>query len=148
MVRKKSATSPGAKQRPLPNLVVGNHSSTNRVAQGLPYYLKFVETFPTVQALASGKKYCVCGKVSILHPGAQSSQGAQEVVARYNGIFPATLMNSNFTRHWRLHGAKAIASISFGQPVAVVDGNVFRVLARIFGIETPINTPEGKEYFF
>lgn len=44
--------------------------------------------------------------------------------------------------------AAAIASISFGQPVAVVDGNVFRVLARIFGIEIPINTPEGKRIFF
>ncbi|MFN8334951.1 MAG: A/G-specific adenine glycosylase [Cyclobacteriaceae bacterium] len=122
-----------------------------RVAQGLPYYLKFVETFPTVQALASAPEQ----KVLRLWQGLgyytrarNLHKCAQEVVARYNGIFPATFDELKTLPGIGDYTAAAIASISFGQPVAVVDGNVFRVLARIFGIETPINTPEGKRIFF
>lgn len=122
-----------------------------RVAQGLPYYLKFVETFPTVQALASAPEQ----KVLRLWQGLgyytrarNLHKCAREVVARYNGIFPATFDELKTLPGIGDYTAAAIASISFGQPVAVVDGNVFRVLARIFGIETPINTPEGKRIFF
>jgi len=121
-----------------------------RVAQGLPYYLKFVETFPTVQALASAPEQ----KVLRLWQGLgyytrarNLHKCAKEVVARFNGKFPQTFELLKTLPGIGDYTAAAIASIAFGESVAVVDGNVFRVLARIFGIETPINTPEGKKIF-
>ncbi|HMV07728.1 MAG TPA: A/G-specific adenine glycosylase [Cyclobacteriaceae bacterium] len=122
-----------------------------RVSQGLPYYLKFVEAFPSVYDLANAPEQ----KVLRLWQGLgyytrarNLHKCAKEVVARYNGIFPGTFDELKTLPGIGDYTAAAIASISFGQPVAVVDGNVFRVLARIFGIEIPINTPEGKRIFF
>lgn len=121
-----------------------------RVNQGLPYYLKFVETFPTVFDLANAPEQ----KVLRLWQGLgyytrarNLHKCAKEVVARYNGKFPSTFDALKTLSGIGDYTAAAIASISFGQSVAVVDGNVFRVLARTFGIETPINTPEGKRIF-
>jgi A/G-specific adenine glycosylase len=121
-----------------------------RVNQGLPYYLKFVETFPSVHALAKAPEQ----KVLRLWQGLgyytrarNLHKCAKQVVAQYDGIFPGTFDELKTLPGIGDYTAAAIASISFGQPVAVVDGNVFRVLARIFGIETPINTPEGKKIF-
>lgn len=121
-----------------------------RVSQGLPYYLKFIETFPTVFDLAAAPEQ----KVLRLWQGlgyytrARNLHAcAKKVVADFNGVFPNTFENLKTLPGIGDYTAAAIASISFGQPVAVVDGNVFRVLARIFGIETAINTPEGKRIF-
>lgn len=121
-----------------------------RVSQGLPYYLKFVEAFPTVFDLANAPEQ----KVLRLWQGLgyytrarNLHTCAKEVVARYNGRFPSTFDGLKTLPGIGDYTAAAIASISFGQHVAVVDGNVFRVLARIFGIDTPINTPEGKRIF-
>lgn len=121
-----------------------------RVSQGLPYYLKFCEVFPSVFDLASASEQ----KVLRLWQGLgyytrarNLHKCAKEVVARYNGKFPSTFDGLKTLPGIGDYTAAAIASISFGQQVAVVDGNVFRVLARIFGIDTPINTPEGKRIF-
>lgn len=121
-----------------------------RVNQGLPYYLKFVEAFPTVFDLASAPEQ----KILRLWQGLgyytrarNLHKCAKEVVSRYNGKFPSTFDELKTLPGIGDYTAAAIASIAFGQPVAVVDGNVFRVLARIFGIDTPINTPEGKRIF-
>lgn len=121
-----------------------------RVSQGLPYYLKFAEAFPSVFALAAAPEQ----KVLRLWQGLgyytrarNLHTCAKEVVARYNGKFPKTFDALKTLPGIGDYTAAAIASISFGQPVAVVDGNVFRVLARIFGIDTPINTSEGKRIF-
>lgn len=121
-----------------------------RVNQGLPYYLKFVEAFPSVFNLAAAPEQ----KVLRLWQGLgyytrarNLHKCAKEVVAKYNGKFPKTFDELKTLPGIGDYTAAAIASISFGQTVAVVDGNVFRVLARIFGIETPINTPEGKRVF-
>jgi A/G-specific adenine glycosylase len=122
-----------------------------RVNQGLPYYLKFAETFPTVFDLAAAPEQ----KVLRLWQGLgyytrarNLHTCAKEVVARYNGNFPKTFEELKTLPGIGDYTAAAIASIAFGQSVAVVDGNVFRVLARIFGLSTPINTPEGKRIFF
>lgn len=121
-----------------------------RVNQGLPYYLKFVEAFPSVFDLASAPEQ----KILRLWQGLgyytrarNLHKCAKEVVARFSGKFPSTFDELKTLPGIGDYTAAAIASISFGQPVAVVDGNVFRVLARIFGIDTPINTPEGKRIF-
>lgn len=121
-----------------------------RVNQGLPYYLKFAETFPTIFDLAAAPEQ----KVLRLWQGLgyytrarNLHTCAKEVVARYNGNFPKTFDELKTLPGIGDYTAAAVASISFGQSVAVVDGNVFRVLARIFGIETPINTPDGKRIF-
>ena len=122
-----------------------------RVSQGLPYYAAFAETFPTVFDLAAAPEQ----KVLRLWQGlgyytrARNLHAcAKEVVKNYNGNFPKTFDELKTLRGIGDYTAAAIASIAFGQSVAVVDGNVFRVLARIFGIDTPINTPEGKRIFF
>lgn len=121
-----------------------------RVNQGLPYYLKFVETFPSVFDLASASEQ----KVLRLWQGLgyytrarNLHKCAKEVVRCYNGNFPKTFDELKTLPGIGDYTAAAIASISFGQQVAVVDGNVFRVLARIFGVDTPINTREGKRIF-
>ncbi len=121
-----------------------------RVSQGLPYYQNFVREFPDVHALATASEQ----KVLRLWQGLgyytrarNLHKAAREVSTKHKGIFP-----SSFEVLKKLPGigeytAAAIASISFGEAVAVVDGNVFRVLARIFGIDIPTNSTEGKKRF-
>ncbi len=121
-----------------------------RVNQGMPYYLKFLETFPTIQALASATEHEVLRLwqgLGYYTRARNLHKCAKVVVSRYGGRFP-----DNFKSLLELPGvgeytAAAIASFSFKEPVAVVDGNVFRVLARVFGIENEINSPEGKKVF-
>jgi len=121
-----------------------------RVAQGLPYYLKFVEAFPNVQALAKTSEE----KVLKLWQGLGYYSRARNlhftaryIVEEYQGIFP-----NNYKDLLKLRGvgdytASAIASICFDEPAAVVDGNVYRVLSRVFGIATPINSSAGIKEF-
>ena len=121
-----------------------------RIAQGLPYYLKFVSAFPTVFDLANASEE----KVLKLWQGLGYYSRARNlhVTAQYvafelNGIFPL-----NYNDLLKLKGigeytASAIASICYNEPVAVVDGNVYRVLARFFDIETPVNSTAGVNEF-
>ncbi len=121
-----------------------------RVAQGTPYYEEFVYNFPTVFDLANATEEKVLklwqglgyySRARNLHAAAKM------VVENYNGIFP-----NNYKELLKLKGvgdytASAIASICFNELTAVVDGNVYRVLARYFGIDKPINSSEGISYF-
>jgi A/G-specific adenine glycosylase len=121
-----------------------------RVIQGLPYYQQFVETYPTVQDLAHAPEQDILRlwqglgyytRARNLHKCAKS------IIGQHNGKFP-----ENYEELQKLPGigpytAAAVASFCFNEPVAVVDGNVFRILSRIFGIETPINSPKGKNTF-
>ncbi len=121
-----------------------------RVVQGLPYYQKFVEKFPSVAALSAASEQEVLRLWQGLgyYTRARNLHTcAKEVVRLYNGSFP-----ESYSELLKLPGigeytAAAIASFSYKEPVAVVDGNVFRVLSRVFGIELEINRPEGKKYF-
>src|SRR5688572_4528377 len=121
-----------------------------RVIQGLPYYLKFAERFPTVQALAKASEQEVLRLwqgLGYYTRARNLHKCAKTVVKEYQGVFP-----SNFETLMKLPGighytAAAIASFSSEEPVAVVDGNVFRVLARVFGVEKEINSSEGKVVF-
>jgi len=121
-----------------------------RVAQGTPYYLKFVQRFPTVQDLASASEEEVLklwqglgyySRARNLHAT------AKKVAFELDSQFPETYDGLLKLKGVGDYTASAIASICFNEPRAVVDGNVFRVLARYFGVEKPINSTEGAKYF-
>lgn len=121
-----------------------------RVGQGIPYYLTFVKAFPTVHDLAEAKEE----KVLKLWQGLGYYSRARNLhaTAKYiskecNGVFPNTYKELTKLKGVGDYTASAIASICFDRPEAVVDGNVFRVLARYYGIDLPINSTEGVAYF-
>lgn len=121
-----------------------------RVSQGLPYYNNFIKTFPTVHSLASApiKKVLRLWQGLGYYTRARNLHAcAKQVVKNYHGVFPNTFEELITLPGIGDYTAAAIASICFHEPVAVVDGNVFRVLARVFGIETPVNTSRGKKQF-
>lgn len=121
-----------------------------RVAQGLPYFLSFIEAFPTVFDLADANEE----KVLKLWQGlgyysrARNLHKTAQIVAyEMNGVFP-----DNYKDLLKLKGigeytAAAIASFSYNECVPVVDGNVFRVLSRYFDIETDIAQVSAKKEF-
>lgn len=121
-----------------------------RVLQGLPYYLKFVEAYPKVENLANAPEDDILKLWQGLgyYSRARNLHATAKMVANeMNGTFP-----NNYKDLLKLKGvgdytASAIASISFNQPEAVVDGNVYRVLSRFFGISTPINSTAGQKEF-
>lgn len=119
-----------------------------RVEQGRAYYERFVQTFPTVQDLASAPEEAVLllwqglgyySRARNLH------KAAQQIAAM--GGFPSDYKTILSLPGVGPYTAAAIASFAFGQPYAVLDGNVFRVLSRYFGIDTPIDSTEGKKEF-
>lgn len=121
-----------------------------RVAQGLPYYEKFVRKYPDVFKLAAASEEEVLklwqglgyySRARNLH------SSAKYVVDQYSGEFPDSYKKLLELKGVGDYTASAIASICYQEPKAVVDGNVFRVLARYFGIAVPINTTEGKKVF-
>lgn len=121
-----------------------------RVAQGTPYYLKFVEHFPTVEDLASASEEEVLKLWQGLgyYSRARNLHATAKIVANdFNGVFPKTYDELLKLKGVGDYTASAIASICFDEPRAVVDGNVFRVLARYFGVEKPINGTDGPKYF-
>ncbi len=121
-----------------------------RVSQGLDYYLRFIERWPTVADLAHASEEEVLklwqglgyySRARNLH------HCAQQVVNDYNGEFPADFEQLKKLKGIGGYTAAAIASIAFGLPHAVVDGNVYRVLSRLYDIDTPININEGQNLF-
>ncbi len=121
-----------------------------RVNQGLPYYKKFIEAFPTVIDLAKAPEQKVLRHwqgLGYYTRARNLHKCAKEVVSKYNGTFPSTFEKLKTLPGIGDYTAAAIASIAFAKPVAVVDGNVYRVLSRIYGIETPVNSPQGKKVF-
>ncbi len=121
-----------------------------KIEQGLPYFIAFLEEYPTIFDLAKAPEHDILklwqglgyySRARNLH------HTAKYIVEHLNGKFPA-----NYEGLLQLKGigdytASAIASICYEQPQAVVDGNVYRVLSRVFGIFTPINTSDGKKEF-
>jgi len=121
-----------------------------RVAQGLPYYIRLLEAFPTVQALAEAPEDELMKHWQGLgyYSRARNLQAAaRAVVANHGGQFPASHAALLALPGIGTYTAAAIASFAFNLPHAVVDGNVYRVLARFFGISTPINSPAGQKEF-
>ncbi|KZS39866.1 A/G-specific adenine glycosylase [Aquimarina aggregata] len=121
-----------------------------RVAQGLPYYLSFTETFPTVFDLANANEEQVLKLWQGLgyYSRARNLHATAKYVANdLNGVFPDTYIGLLKLKGVGDYTASAIASICYKEAVPVVDGNVYRVLSRYFGIETPINSTEGVKEF-
>ncbi|WP_339707381.1 A/G-specific adenine glycosylase [uncultured Kriegella sp.] len=121
-----------------------------RVAQGLPYYLKFNEAFPTVEHLANASEEQVLKLWQGLgyYSRARNLHATAKMVVKvYDGVFPNTYSELLKLKGVGDYTASAIASICFDEPQPVVDGNVYRVLARYFGVDTPINSTNGIKYF-
>ena len=121
-----------------------------RVAQGMDYYLRFAERFPDVRTLAAAPEDEVLklwqglgyySRARNLHAA------ARQVVERFGGVFPVAYEDVRSLRGVGDYTAAAICSAAYDAPCAVLDGNVFRVLARLFDVDTPIDTTAGKRAF-
>ena len=119
-----------------------------QVKQGWEYWERFMHHWPTVEALAKATEDEVLREWQGLGYYSRARNlhyAAKQIVAL--GHFPDTLAEIKQLKGVGDYTAAAIGSIAFGLSAAVVDGNVYRVLARHFGIDTPINTTEGKKTF-
>ncbi|PZX44339.1 A/G-specific DNA-adenine glycosylase [Nonlabens dokdonensis] len=120
-----------------------------RVQQGLPYYKSFVKKFPSVENLAHAPQDEVLKLWQGLgyYSRARNLQTAAMQIVDNNSKFPDNYKDLLQLKGVGEYTAAAIASFAFGESVAVVDGNVYRVLSRIYGIATPINVPAGVKEF-
>ena len=119
-----------------------------QVKQGWDYWERFMRRWPTVKALAEATEDEVLREWQGLGYYSRARNlhyAAKQIVAL--GHFPDTMEEITQLKGVGDYTAAAIGSIAFGLPAAVVDGNVYRVLSRHFGIDTPINTTEGKKTF-
>ena len=121
-----------------------------RVNQGMEYYLRFVERFPTVSELAKAHEDEVLKYWQGLGYYSRARnlyKAAQQIVSKFDGDFPK--QHSDILKLSGIgdYTAAAICSLAYNQPYAVVDGNVYRVLSRLFGIKTPIDSGAGKKKF-
>lgn len=121
-----------------------------RVEQGTPYYLKFIKAFPTVKQLANASE----DKVLNLWQGLgyysrarNLHHTAKTISSHYNGQFPKSFEEIRSLKGIGDYTASAIASIAFNLPHAVVDGNVYRVLSRVYKISDAIDSGTGKKIF-
>ena len=121
-----------------------------RVAQGLSYYQKFVSTHPTVSSLASASEEEVLSLWKGLGYYSRARnllKTARQVQDEFKGKFPSTYNELIKLTGVGPYTAAAISSFCFDEPRAVLDGNVFRVLSRLYDIDTPINTTKGQKEF-
>lgn len=121
-----------------------------RVDQGMSYYFQFIKHFPTVFDLAEASEEQVLKLWQGLGYYSRARNlhySAKYIVNELNGIFPATYKELLKLKGVGDYTASAIASICFNEPTAVVDGNVYRVLSRYFGIDTAINSSAGIKIF-
>lgn len=121
-----------------------------RVEQGMPYWFRFMETFPTVNDLANADEQEVLRLWQGLgyYSRARNLHAAAKMVRdEMGGNFPNNYAEIRSLKGVGDYTAAAIASIAFDLPHAVVDGNVYRFLSRFFGISTPIDSSKGKKEF-
>ncbi len=121
-----------------------------RVAQGMDYYLRFVRRFPDIHSLA------VAGEDEVLkywqglgyYSRARNlHQAAQFMMDRFGGQFPTSYIDVLSLKGVGEYTAAAICSFAYNAPFAVVDGNVYRFLSRLLGIDKPIDSSSGKKFF-
>lgn len=121
-----------------------------QIKQGLPYYEDFASNYPTVFDLSNAEEQAILklwqglgyySRARNLHAS------AKYIATELKGVFPTTYSEIIKLKGVGDYTASAIASICFDEPTAVVDGNVYRVLSRYFGIDTPINSTQGIKEF-
>ncbi len=121
-----------------------------QVKQGLPYYYKFLKNYPTVYELARSTEDEVLKNwqgLGYYSRARNLHSTAKYIVHQFNGVFPKKYIDLIKLKGVGDYTASAIASICFDESVAVLDGNVFRVLSRYFGIEIPVNSTQGIKHF-
>lgn len=121
-----------------------------RVDQGTNYFLRFIEKFPTVESLAQAQEEEVLKLWQGLGYYSRARNihfAAKQIQNDFKGKFPSTAIEIEKLKGVGKYTAAAIGSISFNLPMAAVDGNVYRVLSRVFGISTPIDSTLGKHEF-
>lgn len=121
-----------------------------RIDQGMPYFYRFLERFPTIQDFAAAdvdEVLRLWQGLGYYSRARNMYAAAQQVMGEFGGIFPSRYEDLLTLKGVGEYTAAAVSSFSTNQPKAVLDGNVFRVLSRYFGIETPINTGAGKKEF-
>jgi len=121
-----------------------------RVEQGLPYFYRFLERYPDVKAFAAATEDEILKLwqgLGYYSRGRNMLKTARQVVSEYQGVFPVRYEQLIKLKGIGEYTAAAISSFSSNEARAVVDGNVYRVLARYFGIEEPINSSPGKKIF-
>lgn len=119
-----------------------------RIDQGISYYHRFVTTFPDVHSLAAASIDDVLNLwqgLGYYSRAINMHRTAGEVVSRYQGVFPDDYDQLLQLKGIGPYSAAAIASIAFSKPYAVVDGNVSRVLSRLYAVKTPIDETAGKK---
>ena len=118
-----------------------------RVAQGWDYYLRFIERYPDIETLANADEADVLKMWQGLGYYSRARNlhaAAREILSLHQGRFPDDYGSIRALRGVGDYTAAAIASIAFNLPYAAVDGNVSRVISRIFGIKEGIDTPAGR----
>lgn len=121
-----------------------------RVKQGLPYFNRFVTRFPTVQDFASAHEDDILRLwqgLGYYSRARNMHKAAKMVIEHFAGEFPTAYNDAIALPGVGEYTASAISSFSANEVRAVVDGNVYRVLARVYGIDTPINSSQGKKIF-
>ena len=122
-----------------------------RVDQGLPYFYKFIDAFPSIVDLANAKNEDVLKVWQGLGYYSRARNlhfTAKHIIEKYNGVFPSTYKEILSLKGVGIYTASAISSFAFNLPFPVVDGNVVRVLSRVFGIEIPFESAAGKKQFY
>ncbi|MBB6273491.1 A/G-specific adenine glycosylase [Pedobacter cryoconitis] len=121
-----------------------------RVEQGLPYFNRFLEAYPTVQDFAAATETQVLKLwqgLGYYSRGRNMLFTARQIMDLHAGVFPVSYQDLIKLKGVGEYTAAAISSFSSGEAKAVLDGNVFRVLSRYFGISSPINSTAGKKEF-
>lgn len=121
-----------------------------RVEQGLPYFERFAAHYPTVSHFAAATENEILRLwqgLGYYSRGRNMLKTAKQVVQDYSGIFPTGYDELIKLKGIGEYTAAAISSFSANEAKAVVDGNVYRVLARYYGVDEPINSPKGKKTF-
>jgi A/G-specific adenine glycosylase len=121
-----------------------------RVLQGTPYYLAFLKAFPTIEDLANAPEDKVLKMWQGLGYYSRARNlhfTAKDIVSNFGGEFPEDYKKVLKFKGIGVYTAAAITSFAFDMPYAVVDGNVIRVLSRVFGVGVPFDTSAGKKQF-
>jgi A/G-specific adenine glycosylase len=121
-----------------------------RVQQGLEYYKRFITTYPTIQDLAAAPEadvFKLWEGLGYYRRCKNMLAAAREIVEEMQGEFPMEFEKIQSLKGVGPYTSAAIASFAFNLPHAVLDGNVYRVLARFFGIDQSIDSAAGKKYF-